>query len=450
MKEIKIIEGFSKLSKKEKLKLVAAQFNDEEAIEKELKSFWHPDEDIQNKIDDFSENTITNYYFPYSIVPNVLINGQLYMVPMATEESSVVAAASKSAKYWLNRGGFHAEVINTHKVGQVHFIWHGNKLKLENNFSEFVKLLHLNTYHITCNMQKRGGGILDIKLVDMTSYKSGYYQLMVNFETCDSMGANFINTCLEEFAIVLKEYIQTSPHFDENERQVEVIMSILSNYTPDCIVKCWVECPVDQLTDIAPELSAKEFVRKFKNAIKIAEIDIYRATTHNKGIYNGIDAVIIATGNDFRAVEACGHAYASKNGKYTSLSHVTEENGMFRFELEVPMALGVVGGLTNLHPVVKRGLELLGNPSARDLMKIAAIMGLANNFAAVSSLTTVGIQKGHMKMHLQNILNHFNATPSEKDTAVKYFESKNVTFSTVREFLENFRNSSAEWTKEII
>jgi hydroxymethylglutaryl-CoA reductase len=289
-------------------------------------------------------------------------------------------------------------------------------------------------------MQKRGGGIIDIELVNHTEKEPGYYQLMCSFNTCDSMGANFINSCLEEFASILKDWFIEHPIFSEKEKEVEVIMSILSNYTPDCLVKCWVECPIDDLGSFENGVSAQEFAQKFAKAIRIAEIDPYRATTHNKGIYNGIDSVVLATGNDFRAVEACGHAYAGHTGTYKSLSELSLDNGIFKFTLTVPMALGVVGGLTGLHPVVKRGLEMLGHPSAKELMMIAATIGLANNFSAVKSLTTVGIQQGHMKMHLFNIMNHFEATEVEKEKALDHFITEKVSFSTVREFIEKTRS----------
>jgi hydroxymethylglutaryl-CoA reductase len=158
--------------------------------------------------------------------------------------------------------------------------------------------------------------------------------------------------------------------------------------------------------------------------------------THNKGIFNGIDAVVLATGNDFRATEACGHAYAARSGMYKSLSHCEIKNNMFRFELEIPLAFGTVGGLTTLHPLAKLSLAMLGNPSAKTLMTIVAATGLAQNFAAVRSLVTTGIQKGHMKMHLTNILNHLQATEPEMQAAVQHFVDKPVSFSGVRAFLK--------------
>lgn len=435
-----MFSGFSKLSKEEKLKIISKLTQNPDEFYAELKSFWHPNENLQKKFDEFSENTLTNFYMPFGVVPNVKINDKFYTVPMVIEESSVVAAAAKSAKFWLGRGGFKAEVIDTVKLGQVHFIWHGDYSTLKNNFSSLKKLLFENSTHITANMQKRGGGIIDIELVNHTEKEPGYYQLMCSFNTCDSMGANFINSCLEEFASILKDWFIEHPIFSEKEKEVEVIMSILSNYTPDCLVKCWVECPIDDLGSFENGVSAQEFAQKFAKAIRIAEIDPYRATTHNKGIYNGIDSVVLATGNDFRAVEACGHAYAGHTGTYKSLSELSLDNGIFKFTLTVPMALGVVGGLTGLHPVVKRGLEMLGHPSAKELMMIAATIGLANNFSAVKSLTTVGIQQGHMKMHLFNIMNHFEATEVEKEKALDHFITEKVSFSTVREFIEKTRS----------
>jgi hydroxymethylglutaryl-CoA reductase len=220
-------------------------------------------------------------------------------------------------------------------------------------------------------------------------------------------------------------------------------MSILSNYTPQCLVRAWVEAPVESFAESALQngMDAQQLVERFALAVRIAHLDPDRATTHNKGIYNGIDAVVIATGNDFRAIEACGHAYAARDGQYRSLSSCEVKDGVFRFWLDIPMAIGTVGGLTNLHPLAKRSLEMMGYPSAEELMKIIATVGLAQNFAAVRSLVTTGIQKGHMKMHLMNILNHLEATEKEVKEAIIYFADKIVSFTAVREFLQLLRTA---------
>jgi len=435
----RIKKGFSKLLKEEKLKLIANYFENPGEVVNLLKSYWHPDSKQQQLFDEFSENTITNFFIPYGISPNVTINGKDYVVPMVIEESSVVAAASAAAKFWGERGGFHAEVIDVRKVGQVHFGWSGDKEKLVALFPKIEERLLDDTATMTEKMRKRGGGILGMKLIDYTTQIPDYYQIRVEFGTGDAMGANFINSALEQFGHSLQDFFAEQQDLPEELRKVEIIMTILSNNTPDCRVKVWVECPVEQLDGIDEHLSGAEYAKKFKKAVDIAHIDTDRATTHNKGIYNGIDAVVIATGNDFRAVEAAGHTFASRNGRYESLSSVTLENGIFHFELEVPMALGTVGGLTSLHPLAKKTLELLGNPTAKELMMIAATMGLANNFSAVRSLTTKGIQAGHMKMHLNNILNQLNASDEDKKKAREYFKDKTVSYAGVEQYLESLK-----------
>jgi len=432
----RIKKGFSKLLKEEKLKLIANYFENPGEVVNLLKSYWHSDSKQQQLFDEFSENTITNFFIPYGISPNVSINGKDYIVPMVIEESSVVAAASAAAKFWGERGGFHAEVIDVRKVGQVHFGWSGPKEKLFALFPEIEKRLLADTDAMTEKMRKRGGGILRMQLIDYSEQIPDYYQIRTEFNTGDAMGANFINSVLEQFGHSLQDFFAEQNDLTEELRKVEIIMTILSNNTPDCRVKVWVECPVEQLDGIDEHLSGAEYAKKFKKAVDIAHIDVDRATTHNKGIYNGIDAVVLATGNDFRAVEAAGHTFASRNGRYESLSSVTIENGIFHFELEVPMALGTVGGLTSLHPLAKKTLELLGNPTAPELMMVATTMGLANNFSAVRSLTTKGIQAGHMKMHLNNILNQLNASDENKKKAREYFKDKTVSYAAVEKFLE--------------
>jgi len=436
----KTISGFSKLSKREKIKwVVKSFFKDPENTMREIVSFWHKDDEQQKVMDGFSENTISNFYMPYGIAPNFIINDKTYAVPMVIEESSVVAAASAAAKFWMSRGGFKTEVLATKKVGQVHFEWQGDFKKLQSVKEDLEQVLRADTDEITANMRKRGGGILEIELLDLTDKETDYYQLRTTFETCDSMGANFINSVLEQFGRTLEKFVNTHPIFNNGERDLSIIMAILSNFTPECIVRTMVECPISELGNFPQGMSAETFAHKFYKAVRIAQIDPYRATTHNKGIFNGIDAVVLATANDFRAVEACGHAYASHEGQYKSLSNCTIKNGQFKFWMDLPIALGTVGGLTKLHPMAKRSLELLGNPSAAELMSIIATVGLAQNFAALRSLVTTGIQKGHMKMHLQNILNHFKASETEATAANTFFEQHPVSFSSVRKFLEEMR-----------
>ena len=414
-----MIKGFSKLTKEAKIEwLIANYFNGEEKAREVLVSYWHSDEKLQKLHDEFIENTVSNFYMPMGIAPNFLINGKEYAVPMVTEESSVVAAAAKSANFWADKGGFKATVKSTTKIGHVHFLWKGdNTDDLTSFIAGIVPKFYTESNGITANMRKRGGGILAIQLVDKTADIPHYYQLEAEFETCDSMGANFINSCLEKFADVLKSEIANAS-LPVNE--VEVVMCILSNYTPKCRVKVEVSCPIAQMVE-GTDMSPQAFAERFTTAVRIAETQPYRAVTHNKGIMNGIDSVILATGNDFRAIEASAHAYASKDGRYSSLTHADMSDGLFKFWIEVPLALGTVGGITGLHPMVKFAHQMMGNPSAAELMMISAAVGLAQNFSALRSLTTTGIQQGHMKMHLLNILNQLEATEEEKAMIVRFF-----------------------------
>ena len=427
------------MSKEQKIAWLSEQL-DKNAGElvRNLPHFWHHDKSVQKRFDEFSENTLTNYDLPFGIAPNFLINGKVYSVPMVIEESSVVAAASLGAKFWLERGGFKARVISTNKVGQVHFQWQGNKEKLKSFFADAKETLLNAVSFLTKNMEVRGGGITSLELVDMTDKIENYYQLKLEAETCNAMGANFINSILEEMAKVFKDGIQKDGRFENTEKEVHIIMCILSNYTPDCVVEVSTECPIEELGSFG-DMPAREFAEKFATAVRIAEIDPNRAVTHNKGIMNGIDSVVIATGNDFRAIEACAHAYAARDGQYRSLSTVSLADDKFKFSMRIPLAVGTVGGLTSLHPLAKTSLAILENPTAPELMQVMAAVGLAQNFGAVKSLVTTGIQKGHMKLHLLNILNQLDAYPEEVEKAKVYFSDKVISFNGVRDFLKSAR-----------
>ena len=426
------ISGFSKLTKTEKIDWICKHYLDEDQTAKNiLQQYWNADQKLQKLHDEFAENTVSNYYLPFGLAPNFTIDDEVYCVPMAIEESSVVAAASKAAKFWGNKGGFKTKVIGTTKVGQVHFTCKGDFQKLKSIFDTHKSQFFEDAKDITKNMEKRGGGIKAIELKNKTEKLEHYYQLHCTFETVDAMGANFINSCLEQFG-------KTLENITPKELEIEVILCILSNYVPECLVQAEVSCAIEELADT--EENAKNFARRFKQAVDIANVEPYRAVTHNKGIMNGVDAVVLATGNDFRAVEAGVHAYAAKDGQYKSLTHVDIENDQFKFWIEVPIAVGTVGGLTSLHPLVKVALKILGNPSANQLMRIIAVAGLAQNFGAVNSLVTDGIQKGHMKMHLLNILNQFEATKEEKTQALDYFKIHSATHNAVVDYINRIRS----------
>ncbi len=431
--------SFSKLSKEEKINYIVENYlsrNSDEQITlvKTLKEYWHTRVNIQQIFDEFSENTLTNFYLPFGVVPNFILNGKDICIPMVIEESSVVAASARSAKFWSTRGGFHSKTISMLKVGQVHMIWPGDKTQLQTLFDRHKHDLLNSIDVLQLSMQKRGGGLHQLSLRFCDEEIENYVQLFATFETCDAMGANFINTILEalgrEFKLIVEE---------ESNSKIDIIMAILSNYTPECLVTSYVTCPVLELADATIPFAPQEFAERIKMAIKISQCDVYRATTHNKGIFNGIDAVVLATGNDFRAVEACGHAWAAKSGRYLGLTNCFIEDDQFTLELTIPMSLGTVGGLTSLHPLAKFSLDLLNRPNASELMQIACSAGLAQNFAALRSLVTTGIQRGHMKMHLINILKHLEATDVERVQAKEYFNDRVVSYSAVRELLMQIR-----------
>lgn len=423
------VTGFSQKTKREKRDWLFSQLKD---FSFDFDLFNVSDEMAQKSLDEFSENTISNFPLPYGLAPNFLINGEVYTVPMVTEESSVVAAASYGAKTWLSRGGFKTEVLGTEKLGHIHFFYYGPNDKL----SDFVQEERATWLELLSpfekNMKKRGGGITGIELCDHTERLKGYYTLELKAQTCDAMGANFINTILEKLASLLED----APF------EIEITMSILSNYSTESLVKTWVECSWGDLDDIFPSMTGEAFSKRFKKAVDIAMVNPQRAVTHNKGIMNGVDSVILATGNDFRAIEACAHAYAARYGHYSSLSQVDQvelENGRFHFSMTLPLALGTVGGLTSLHPMAKTSLKILGNPKASTLMGIIASVGLAQNFSAIRSLVTTGIQKGHMKMHLLNILKTLEASPDEVLLCKKYFSDRVISVTSVRDFILNHR-----------
>lgn len=431
------IDGFSKMTKIQKIDwLISTYFEGNEDSKNLITSFWLENNNEQKSIDNFSENVLSNYILPFSVAPNFLIDGEIYTVPMVIEESSVVAAASSAAKFWMCRGGIRTEIIQTKKVGHVNFTWNGTLQMLEERQVEIFAYLQESTKSLTENMVKRGGGILELKFTDLTDQVPNAFQLVGQFETCNSMGANFINTLLEQFAKDLIQLINIDTIYGQEYADLEIIMSILSNYTPECLVRASVSCTIEELGDPINGQDAEKLARKFKTAVDIARADVYRATTHNKGIFNGIDAVVLATGNDFRAIEACGHAYAARDGQYRSLSYCNIDDDQFTFTLEIPLAVGTIGGLTSLHPLAKCALQILGNPSASQLMRIIASTGLAQNFAAVKSLITTGIQKGHMRMHLQNIIQQIGVEEGKVEQVKSYFEEKTISFSAVRSYVE--------------
>ncbi|HJZ41292.1 MAG TPA: hypothetical protein VJ203_13075 [Bacteroidales bacterium] len=432
------INDFSKQTRQEKIRLSAEYTDKPVEFERCLREHLHSDLSVQALYDEFTENAVSNFYLPYSVVPNFLINDRYYMVPMVTDESSVVAAAAKAAKFWAFHGGFRTRIIATNKTGHIHFLWKGSRERLSGFISTIKPGLFDTVLPLTGSMTGRGGGILDIRLNDLSEKMENYHQVEVIFNTVDSMGANFINSCLEMMA----DYFlyQAADHGLADD--LEIIMSVLSNYSPGCLVECSVSCPVDELAKADDTISGHDLAGRFEIAVKMAQHDVYRAVTHNKGIYNGIDAVIVATGNDSRAVSAAGHSFAAGDGNYKGLTHATIDGNNFDYRLRLPLPLGTVGGLTRVHPMAKMSMSLLQYPDAGELMAIVAAAGMASNFSSVRALVTSGIQQGHMRLHLTNLLRQLGASDPERNSAIEFFRERTVTHAGVANFLATLRKKN--------
>ncbi len=428
-----IIRGFSKLTEEEKRNFIARFCTDPLQAEDRLERFLMEDENERSQFLELSENTISSFHTPYGIAPNLVVNGKIYHVPLVIEESSVVAAVSHSARFWADCGGFTVKNVTTVKLGHVYFRWYGDSAYIIERWHQLKLFLMERLKKVTANMVRRGGGILSMELLDETAIIANLFKLELKVETINSMGANFVNTCLEDMAEGIDLYFAAD--HDPAGKKCQVAMAILSNYTPECTVTVQASCDIGYLKPIAERLPVEVFADKLCLAYQIAQHDPSRAVTHNKGIMNGVDAVLMATGNDYRAAEAAAHAFAARDGQYRALSSCSVTNRVLTIGLTIPLALGTVGGITNLHPLARLSLEILGNPHAKELMGIVASVGLASNFAAIRSLVTTGIQKGHMRLHLSNILNTLNVNNGQREEAELYFTDRKVSFNAVKHFL---------------
>ncbi len=372
--------------------------------------------------DQLIENYLTTYEVPLGIAPDFLIDGSYYHVPMATEESSVIAGASHAAKIIERHGGFKVTVLNRQMIGQIIFkhVKNPGQLKsfIEGNLERLFELAKKAHPHI----HELGGGL---KSIDVDIKTHDFVTLYAKVDTLDAMGANTVNTILESLAT----YISSN-------QNVSVLMSILSNLATESLVSAKVTINPINLKN------SETIAYDIADANLYASIDPYRAATHNKGIMNGVTAVVLASGNDTRAIEASAHAYASISGKYQPLTKwYVDENKMLSGEITIPLAIGTVGGSISSNPKVKLVHQILGVKKAIDLMKVIACVGLAQNFAALYALTTDGIQKGHMRLHARHIALQAGATQSEMDDVINYLvTSKVVTLDQAKQYLEQKRS----------
>ena len=342
--------------------------------------------------DSMVENVLSTYSLPFGVATNFLINGKDYLIPMVIEEPSVIAAASNAAGMFRVGGGFHTTSDEPVMIGQIQV------LDVTDLSRAATEILNAKADLLTLansaagSLVRRGGGAKDIEVRIFPDTRVGP-MLVVHLlvDTRDAMGANAINTVAEYVAPKIERISGGRAH-----------LRILSNLTDRRKAKAWGTIPASRLATETQD--GASVVRAIVEAAVFAEVDPYRAATHNKGVMNGIDAVIIATGNDWRAVEAGAHAFVARDGSYTSLSHYAQtSDGDLYAEIELPLAVGIVGGATRVHPMAQTALKILGVNTARELAEVIACVGLAQNFAAVRALATEGIQRGHMRLHAKQI-----------------------------------------------
>ena len=417
--------GFSKKSYQERLELLKAQA----LLSPERQESLEQDEQMSVTVaDQLSENVVGTFSLPYSMVPEVLVNGQEYTVPYVTEEPSVVAAASYASKIIKRAGGFTAQVHERRMIGQVALYQVADPEQAQEKIaSKKAELLELANQAYP-SIVKRGGGARDLH-VEQIKGETDFLVVYLHVDTQEAMGANMLNTMLEALKPVLEELSQG-----------QSLMGILSNYATDSLVTA--SCRIAFRYLSRQKDQGREIAEKIALANQFAQADPYRAATHNKGIFNGIDAILIATGNDWRAIEAGAHAFASRDGHYQGLSRWTLdlEREELVGEMTLPMPVATKGGSIGLNPRVALSHELLGNPSAKELAQLIVSIGLAQNFAALKALVSTGIQQGHMKLQAKSLALLAGASESEVAPLVeRLIADKTFNLDTAKRHLENLR-----------
>ena len=418
--------GFSKKSYQERLELLKAQA----LLSPEKQESLEQDEQIGVTVaDQLSENVVGTFSLPYSIIPELLVNGQDYTVHYVTEEPSVVAAASYASKIIKRAGGFTAQVHERQMIGQVALYQVDDpELAQEKIASKKAELLELANQAYP-SIVKRGGGARDLHVEEIKG-ETDFLVVYLHVDTQEAMGANMLNTMLEALKPVLEELSQG-----------QSLMGILSNYATDSLVTA--SCRIAFRYLSRQKDHGREIAEKIALASQFAQSDPYRAATHNKGIFNGIDAILIATGNDWRAIEAGAHAFASRDGRYQGLSRWSLDMDTEELvgEMTLPMPVATKGGSIGLNPRVALSHELLGNPSAKELAQIIVSIGLAQNFAALKALVSTGIQQGHMKLQAKSLALLAGASESEVAPLVeRLIAEKTFNLETAQRYLENLRS----------
>ena len=427
---LKNLEGFSKLNYEQRLKKLQdlkylsskdIEYLKQGSVSKKIKERV---ELIQCLI----ENALGYFPIPLGLAANFIINNKAYFIPMAVEESSIIAAAGKTARWVCENGAISTQVLNTQSIGQVQIPkvknYHQLKTSIKQNFGDWK---HEINQTVLRSMVKRGGGLKNYQLRKLKRPDGKTMAVLHLFiETCEAMGANIINqTC---------EYMKKPL---EKASQETVGLCILSNLADQRMVQA----------RVVLKNQDHDLIQKIESASLFAEIDPYRASTSNKGVLNGIDALLIATGNDWRAVEAGLHAYASRSGHYSSLTKWRVHKGELHGEIAGPFMLGTIGGVTDVHPTAKLCLKILGYPKSQELASICGALGLIQNLGALKALVTEGVIEGHMRLHIKNMVLKAGAKDKqeqmylEKELVKTLRKTKRVALSQAVSLLRSFQNS---------
>ena len=416
MKDSAISKFFEK-SRRERLAIIK-DFSD--LTDDELELLENPNGGISfEKADKMVENAIGTFSLPLGIATNFKINGKDYVIPMVIEEPSVIAAASKGAKVARTLGGFQVRADESYSIGQIQILDIHNPMAIQNIQKSSNKILEIaNSKSKTLSKIGKGAKEVSCKEIDTPKGKMLIVELLI--DVGDAMGANVTNTMCEA----------VSP-FIEEITEGRALLRILSNYSTRRIAKVSAVFEKDAV-------GGEDVVDNIILAYEFADNDVFRAVTHNKGIMNGIIAVANATGQDSRAIEAAANAFASRTGRYRSLSKWTkDENGNLVGSLELPLSVGIVGGIANVHPVAKICNKILGVTSAQELSGIITATGLAQNYSAIRALSTEGIQKGHMRLHARNLAAAAGASNDQIDMIVqKMIEENNISLDKAKELVK--------------
>lgn len=414
--------GFYKKTRQERIDIL----NQERMLQAKTVEILRKDQNLpENIAGKMAENHLGTFCLPFSVVPEFLLDGQEYSLPMVTEEPSVVAACSFGAKIIGRSGGFTSDIQNRLMIGQVALYNVAEPQVAQKNIEQETATILSLANQAHPSIVKRGGGARTLR----TEIKDQFLIVYLSVDVKEAMGANILNTMLEG----IKDYL-------EDISRGKALMAILSNYASESLVTARCRITISSLATSAA--LAQETAEKIALASQLAQIDTYRATTHNKGIFNGIDGLVVATGNDWRAVEAGAHAYAARDGHYCGLSTWTIDGEELLGQMTLPMPIATVGGSIGLNPKVQAAFDILGQPDARTLASLIVAVGLCQNFAALRALVTTGIQAGHMKLQAKSLAILAGANESEADIIAQQLRKEQHTnLETAKQLLATLRRN---------